>query len=578
MPDGIPQNQRSALRNPLDLVQQKRSQCIVLATLAVLGLAVASIHARFRSDLARATERAAQGSVVLTTRCGLIEYQEAGEGIPLLMIHGSGGGHDQGMAFARPLTQDGIRVIAMSRFGYLRTPRPVDASPEAQADAHACLLDALGIDRAVVVGGSAGAPSALQTAIRHPDRVSALALVVPIAYKPRTVADSAPPLSDRTDARLVRLLGSDSVFWASLQLARNQLVRYVLATPPELVAAASAQERARVKAMTDGILPVSARIAGLRDDTGLGKRLGPYALASIHAPTLVIGTRDDGFGTYAAAEYTASRIAGAKFVGFEKGGHLWVGHDDEVRREIVELARRATTDRMEDAALPAPVARYLRLALGDDHPRPESVDIHQSGQLRTDAMSERWMDFTAVHVASPSGCGFTWNARIRLMPFIHLRVLDSLVEGRGEGRVILQSLLEVANDGGTPEMNSGALHRFLAEAVWYPWTLMPGKVLRWTAIDDHRALAVLTCSGTTVSLEFRFSEDGTVAGIHTPARWGKFGSRYEQVPWEGHFADYVRRDGVLVPSKAEVGWYRDGRLRIVWRGRITRYEARGRRA
>jgi 2-hydroxy-6-oxonona-2,4-dienedioate hydrolase len=61
------------------------------------------------------------------------------------MIHGSGGGHDQGMAWARPLVQQGVRVIAMSRFGYLRTPRPADASPEAQADAHACLLDALGI-------------------------------------------------------------------------------------------------------------------------------------------------------------------------------------------------------------------------------------------------------------------------------------------------------------------------------------------------------------------------------------------------------------------------------------------------
>jgi len=170
------------------------------------------IHARFRSDLARAAERAAQGSVVLATRCGPIEYQEAGQGIPLLMIHGSGGGHDQGMAFARAFTQHGIRVIAVSRFGYLRTPRPADASPEAQADAHACLLDALGIAKAAVMGASAGAPSALQTAIRHPDRVSALVLLVPIVYKPRTVAESAPPLSDRFDALLMRLLGSDFLF------------------------------------------------------------------------------------------------------------------------------------------------------------------------------------------------------------------------------------------------------------------------------------------------------------------------------------------------------------------------------
>lgn len=106
---------------------------------------------------------AAQGSVMITTRCGPIEYQEAAAGTPLLMVHGSGGGHDQGMAFAGNLAQQGVRVIAMSRFGYLRTPMPADESPAAQADAHVCLLNALGIARAAVM--TALAPTlALSTA------------------------------------------------------------------------------------------------------------------------------------------------------------------------------------------------------------------------------------------------------------------------------------------------------------------------------------------------------------------------------------------------------------------------------
>lgn len=58
---------------------------------------------------------------------------------------------------------------------------PPDASPAAQADAHACLLDALGIRQAAVLGASAGAPSAMQMAISHPERVSALILMVPLA-------------------------------------------------------------------------------------------------------------------------------------------------------------------------------------------------------------------------------------------------------------------------------------------------------------------------------------------------------------------------------------------------------------
>lgn len=307
--------------------------------LLVLALIVATALTGwlFNSDMQRARVLAAQGSEVVETRCGPIEVQQAGDGVPLLMIHGSGGGHDQGMAWARPLVPHGFRVIAMSRFGYLRTSRPVDASPEAQADAHICLLDALEVGKAAVMGVSAGGPSAMQTAIRHPNRVSALVLVVPIAFKPKTMADSAPPVSDGKDARLLRLLSSDFLFWAALHVARDPLIRYVLATPPEQVAAASQAERARVNDLVDQILPVSSRAAGLRDDTRLGKRLGSYALQSIRVPTLVVSARDDGFGTYAGAQYTASRIAGAKFIGFNDGGHLLVGHDEAVRAEIVKL-------------------------------------------------------------------------------------------------------------------------------------------------------------------------------------------------------------------------------------------------
>ncbi|NVO04991.1 MAG: alpha/beta fold hydrolase, partial [Rhodoferax sp.] len=190
---------------------------------------------------------------MIATRCGPIEVQQAGAGVPLLVVHGSGGGHDQGMAIAGALAQNGIHVIAMLRFGYLRTPMPADASTAEQADAHVCLLDALGIRRAAVMGGSAGAPSALQMAIRHPDRISALILLVPLTYKPPTQADSAPPMPAWVEAIMMRLIGSDFLFWAALHVARDQVIKVVLATPPRLLATASPQERARVGAMLDNI-------------------------------------------------------------------------------------------------------------------------------------------------------------------------------------------------------------------------------------------------------------------------------------------------------------------------------------
>lgn len=314
---------------------------------AALGAAAAAVvlsawwvHYRFAHEIAAAAVRAAQGSRVVSTRCGPIEVQESGAGRALLVIHGSGGGHDQGMAFARDLVPPGTRIIAPSRFGYLSTPRPADASPDAQADAHVCLLEALGIDKAAVLGVSAGGPSAMLTAIRHPDRVTALALVVPLA--PALDAAQMEPTAVPDDPTLLRLLGSDFLFWSALKLARGSVFRYVLATPPELIAAATAAEQDRVNALANQILPVSQRAAGLRDDTGLGRRLPPMALETIRVPTLIASARDDGFGTFDRSRYTASRIPGARFVGFDSGGHLLVGRQDALRAVLAEwLAQSA---------------------------------------------------------------------------------------------------------------------------------------------------------------------------------------------------------------------------------------------
>jgi pimeloyl-ACP methyl ester carboxylesterase len=310
----------------------------ILASLLALGAGSALVASRYRADLHAARGRAALGATLVQTRCGPMEYQEAGQGAPLLVIHGAGGGHDQGMAFARPLLRDGFRVIAVSRFGYLGAPLPADASPAAQADANMCLLDALGVRRAAVVGISAGGLSALQTAIRHPDRVSALALVVPLAYTPDNAARNAQP-PPRAARVLDWMVGSDFVYWSAMHVARDQVIARVLGTPPAVVAAADAAEQARVQAMVEDILPVSARAAGLRNESWQATHVQPMDLEKITAPTLVISARDCGYGTYANAEYIAPRIRGARFIGYERGGHMLVGHDAEVQQALREHLR-----------------------------------------------------------------------------------------------------------------------------------------------------------------------------------------------------------------------------------------------
>jgi hypothetical protein len=265
------------------------------------------------------------------------------------------------------------------------------------------------------------------------------------------------------------------------------------------------------------------------------------------------------------------------------GVATWVGTIRQQNALGVQIDRllsaptvQSSESNMSDSALaniPAPVARYLRLALPTAR-HIQQVRIGQIGTLRTDATSERWMSFEAEHIVVPGAPGFVWNARVRVAPLLHVRVRDALVDGRGSGQVSLLSAFTVSADADTREMNSGSLHRYLAEAVWYPNALMPGPNLHWTAIDSSSALATLTSHGVTVSLEFRFTESGEVAGIYTPARWGTFPEGYRQVPWEGHFRNYRERDGVVVPGEGDVGWYVQNEWRPVWKGRITAYEIR----
>ena len=310
----------------------------VWIVLGASGVALAGLIAftlsSFRDDLAAAERRVASGSHVVNTPCGPIEYAVEGKGTALLAVHGAGGGFDQGLDFGRGLGDSGFMVIAMSRFGYLRTPLPADASPTAQADAHACLLDALALPKAVVLGGSAGAPSAIQFCLRHASRCSAMVLLVPALFPgPRAgeppVKPPAPP-----SAILNSILGSDFFFWLNAKLARDTMLERIFATPARDFHAAPADEQERLLAAMRNALPMGPRRKGLWNDVAIVASGERYELERVSAPTLVITVENDLFGIYESARQAAWRIPGARLVSFPTGGHLWVGRHREVIAEI----------------------------------------------------------------------------------------------------------------------------------------------------------------------------------------------------------------------------------------------------
>jgi pimeloyl-ACP methyl ester carboxylesterase len=316
-----------------------RVQRILMAAL-LGGAAIAGC--RYRRDLARARARlAAVDRRVVSTAVGDVEYAERGSGEPLLVVHGIFHGCDGGLLSTGELPQD-RRLIAPSRFGYLGSPLPAGATPAEQADLFAALLDELTVDRTDVVAVSAGATSALQLALRHPDRVKHL--VVISGNLPGSETAVAPPA-------WARLLYADLPMWSMKLLAPRAYLR-LMGVPKDL--ALFEEARAFVDQMAESIFPMGPRAAGGAFDAYLGNSdVNDYPLEAITVPTLLVHAQDDPLTSHVAAERAADRIPGAQLLTLPSGGHLLLGQDDAVSQAISAfLTEPITTSSQHSHASP----------------------------------------------------------------------------------------------------------------------------------------------------------------------------------------------------------------------------------
>lgn len=276
-----------------------------------------------------------RGSTIAETPAADIEYAELGDGEPMLVVHGAGGGYDQGLLIASDFGKD-YRLIAPSRFGYLKTPVPANYSPATQADAHAALLDFLDIKRAIVVAASAGAPSAIELAIRHPERVSALILLVPRTYHPTQAIGADQSVPSQAVLRIIEA-SADFPLWLAMRVSRGSVVRF-FGVPPEVEANASTEDRDRVTKVMNSVFPLSRRVRGIEVDALTA--MNPWPLERVSVPTLIISAEDDLYKTLPGARFTAEGIPSAELHVLKSGGHLMVSQTEQVTKLVRDFLKR----------------------------------------------------------------------------------------------------------------------------------------------------------------------------------------------------------------------------------------------
>lgn len=229
----------------------------------------------------------------------------------------------------------------------------------------------------------------------------------------------------------------------------------------------------------------------------------------------------------------------------------------------------AIYDARELAGLPAPVQRYFRTVLKDGLSMIAAVKVAHEGQFSMGETEAQWVPFTSDQAVVTRRPGFDWDARIRMAPGMNAYVHDAYVAGEGMLHATLLGLVTVANLRGTPEAAQGELMRFFAEAAWYPTALLPSQGVSWEAVDNTSARATMKDGDVTVTLLFRFNDEGLIGSMRAEARGRTLNGAVVATPWEGRMWGYEWRDGMYVPMQCEVAWLLPQGPLPYWRGRIT---------
>lgn len=226
-----------------------------------------------------------------------------------------------------------------------------------------------------------------------------------------------------------------------------------------------------------------------------------------------------------------------------------------------------TTEELD--ALPAPVARYLRMALPDQFSRPAITRVVWSGKFQS-RPAGGWAPFDAVQTFTSVPPGFVWDASIRMLPMLRVQVRDSYIAGGATMNGRMAGILPVVNESGDPELAQSALTRWLGESAWFPAVLARAPVV-WEAVSDSVARATVTDGVVQAQGEFHFNPTGELAKF-SAERHRSVNGENTLTPFEGRYFSYIRWNGVMVPARAEVAWLLEEGRYPYWRGMVERID------
>ncbi|WP_170936491.1 alpha/beta fold hydrolase [Paenibacillus aquistagni] len=278
----------------------------------------------------------------IATSHGLVEYRMAepahGQAERTLLVINGGHTHCNSVLPDEPyLLEAGYRLVVPTRPGYQGTPSATGRRADEAADALAALLNALQIEQADVIALSAGGPTGLQLASRHPELVRRLVLQCAIT------SEWADAKQKRIAATLFRP-GVERVFWGMFRGMLNLAPRYTLTQLMGSLTTLDAQSV--INSLDDErFVRMKEFVRTQRSGSGFMHDILHQSgdLTAIKAPTLILFSKYDGVIPYHHAEYALEQIPKAELYVTEAESHLmWFSlHYAEARSHMLHFLQEA---------------------------------------------------------------------------------------------------------------------------------------------------------------------------------------------------------------------------------------------
>ena len=254
----------------------------------------------------------------LSCSYGKMTYIDEGKGEVILSIHGIFGGFDQAYETCK-VFREKYRILAPSQFGYLYSDIKGKGTTKEQAEAYLELINRKGIDKVFLLATSAGGTVAFRFALDYPERTKGLILFsssLPYSEKPEKYPEYAGP---------PQFLCYDYAMFLICPLFQSIM--------------------GMDKSTIYGMLPIRERKKGVAIDAAItnidmARNYDEYRIEDLKVPILILHSKDDKLASFESVKSVLHRFPRYQLVSFDKGGHLMVGHEKEVKEAVISFIER----------------------------------------------------------------------------------------------------------------------------------------------------------------------------------------------------------------------------------------------